>query len=128
MTISTSYIKMFKATEMWYLRKLVKIPLTDRESNEEMLQLASLQRSFVKTIRKRQMTILGHIDKKDGIEKLALCGKIERGRSRGRQKILYIGSLSTFATKQQTTEVIHLTDNREEWRSLTIIASTRSDT
>ena len=38
---------------------------------------AGYQKFLIKTIRNRQMKFLGHICRKDGIEKQVLCGKIE---------------------------------------------------
>ena len=108
----------------------MKIPWMDRKTNEEVLQFAGVQRSFDENDQKRQMKFLGQTSRKSGIEKLVLCGNIEGRRSRGRERNLYIDSLTTFATKQQitNTELIHLTENRENWRTLIINASTRSDT
>ena len=71
--------------------------MEDRKINEEVLQLAGVQRSLLKTIRKRQMKFLGHISRKSGIEKLVLCGNIEGRRSRGRQRKLFMDSRKTFA-------------------------------
>jgi len=53
--ISINSKKKLEAREMWYLGRLMKIPCTDRKIKEEMLQLADVQRSLMKTIRKRQM-------------------------------------------------------------------------
>ena len=76
------------------------------------------------------MKFLGHISRESGINKLVLCGKIEGRRSKGRQRKLYIDGLNIFSTKQQMTdtELIHLTDNREIWRTLIITACARSHT
>ena len=70
-----------------------------------MPQLADVQRSLIKTIRKWQMKFLAYLSRKNGIEKLALYGKIEGRRSRGRQRQLNMDSLNTFATKQQMTNI-----------------------
>ena len=40
--------KSLGATETWYLRRLMKIPWTDRKTNEQLLQLAGVQRSSIK--------------------------------------------------------------------------------
>ena len=68
-----------------------------KKTNEEVLQLARVQRSLIETIRIRQMKFLGHISRKDGLEKLVLCGKIKGKRCRGRQRTKYIDSLNNFA-------------------------------
>ena len=128
--ISTNNKEKVRRYGVGYLTSLMKIPWTDRKTNEEVLQFAGVQRSFDENDQKRQMKFLGQTSRKSGIEKLVLCGNIEGRRSRGRERNLYIDSLTTFATKQQitNTELIHLTENRENWRALIINASTRSDT
>jgi len=48
-------MKKLEATNMWYLRMLMEISLTDRKTNDVVLQLAGVQSSFTTTIRKWQM-------------------------------------------------------------------------
>ena len=91
-TISNNIEKKLDATEMWFLRRLMRISWTDRKTNEEVLQLAETKRSLMTTIRKRQLKFVGHINRKNGLEKTVLCGKIEGKRSRGRQRTTYIKS------------------------------------
>ena len=108
----------------------MRISWTDRKTNEEVLQLAETKRSLVTTIRKRQLKFVGHINRKNGLEKTVLCGKIEGKRSRGRQRTTYINSLNAFATKKRmpNNRFIQLADDREEWRSMIVDACTRPDT
>ena len=81
--------------------------------------MAMYKRSLIRIIRERQMKFLGHICRKNGIEKQVLCGKIERRRSRGRQRIKYMDSLNKYVNNKSlsNTEIIRKTDNRREWRA-----------
>eukprot|EP00795_Rhopilema_esculentum_P016041 gene16041-biopygen5402 len=80
--------------EMWLLRKMMRIPWTDKVSNEEVLARAGVNRRLIKDIRMRQLRFLGHVLWKVIFENLALTGKIEEKRSRGRQRILWMNSLA----------------------------------
>ena len=51
---------------------------------------AGKERNLKKFIRKRQPLLLGHIMRKEGLESLAITGKIEGKRSRGRQRRNYL--------------------------------------
>ena len=51
--------------------------LDRKKTNEEVLHLVGMEHSLIKTISKRQMKFLGHISRKDGLEKPVLRGKIE---------------------------------------------------
>ena len=83
---------------------MMRISWTAKKSNESVLKDANLERSLIKTIRKRQLTFLGHICRHKGLEHLSITGKIEGKRSRGRQrkklllKVLIHGQNSWVAT------------------------------
>ena len=73
---------------MWFLRRMMRIPWTGKLTNEEVLQRAGVERKLIGEIRTRQMRNLGHVIRKDGLENLALTGKIEGKRGRGRKPTL----------------------------------------
>ena len=62
----------------------------ERVTNEEVLQRAGVKREIMKTVRQRQMKILGHVLRQQQMETLCLTGKVEgrRGRGKPRTKIL----------------------------------------
>ena len=68
---------------MWYIRR-IRISWTEKKSNEEVMKMAGYKRFLLKTPRKRQLQIFGHINKADGLEKQILSGKICGTKSRGR--------------------------------------------
>ena len=76
--------KCLENCEMWFLRQMMRIPWMDKVGNEEVLQRAGTGMKLILEITK-QMRFLGHLMRKDGLENLALTGKIEGKRSRGRQ-------------------------------------------
>ena len=113
-------VRRLEATEIWFIRRILKISWKDKKSNEEVMNISGYKRSLMKIIRKRQLKFFGHMIRADRLEKQLLCGKINGMRSRGRQRIKYTDSLNNFAAGKQTSinELIRKADNRDEWRSL----------
>ena len=56
-----------------------------------------MARNLVMTIRKRQLRFVGHIERKRGLEKLVLEGKIKGKRQRGRKRLDYMEGLALAA-------------------------------
>ncbi|GFO43692.1 collectin-11 [Plakobranchus ocellatus] len=90
-----------------------------KKSNESVLKEANLERALIKPIRQRQLQFLGHICRHKCLEHLAITGKIEGKRSRGRQRITFIGNLKSWAIgKGSNNNFIRLSQNRFEWRNM----------
>ena len=94
-TINKEIEKKLEAAEMWFIRRMMRISWTEKRSNESILKEINTERSLIKTIRKWQLEFLGHIYRDKGLQHLALTGKIEGKRSRGRQRITFVGSLNS---------------------------------
>ena len=71
-----------------------------------------------RTIRKRQLKFLGHTNRRSGVERLALCGKINGKRDRGRRRLTYLESLNTWDTNTSmgNNEFLQMSNNRKECR------------
>ncbi|GFO04630.1 C-type lectin domain family 4 member c [Plakobranchus ocellatus] len=54
-----------EATEMCFLRRMLRIPWTAKKTNERVLNEANERRTLVRTMRKRQATFLGHRETDD---------------------------------------------------------------
>ena len=74
----------------------MRIPWRDKVRNEEVLKRAGAGRKLILEIRTKQMRFLGHLMRKDGLENLALTGKIEGKRSRGRKWSLWMANLNEW--------------------------------
>ena len=85
-TISKEIENRLKATEMWFLRRMLRISYVDKIRNEEVLERAGTTRSLVKKTRKRQAVFSGHVMRRKELEHLVTTGKIDGKRSRGRQR------------------------------------------
>ena len=106
----------FEEVEMWYIRRTARKSWTEKKSNEEVKDMAGYRRSLLKTIRKRQLQLFGHINRAGGLEKQILSGKICGTKSRGRQSTKYTYSLNNFVTRKESpnNELIRRTDDRED--------------
>ena len=62
---------------------------TEHTSDEEVLRRAGMERGLLKSIRKRQMEFFGHVMRREGLEHLAVTGKIERKKGRRRPRVGY---------------------------------------
>ncbi|GFN96228.1 endonuclease-reverse transcriptase [Plakobranchus ocellatus] len=79
-TISKQIQNKLEATEMWFLRRMLRIPWTAKKTNERVLNEANKRRSLVRTIRKHQATFLGHVMRRGKLEHLVTTGKFEGKR------------------------------------------------
>ena len=84
-----------------YLRRMLRISWAEKKTNVNVLREGNVQRSLLKTIRKRQMEFLGHVCGRRGLEFLSLTGKVEGKRDRGKQRITFLDSLCNSATGGQ---------------------------
>ena len=57
-------------------KRMMKIPWTDKVSNEEVLTRAGVRRKMIREMLIRQLKVMGHITRKEGLENLALTGKL----------------------------------------------------
>ena len=111
--------KRIEAVEMWFLRRMLRIPWTARVSNEEVMRRAGVEKTLMKTIRKKQLKFVGHIMRADGLERNCLLGKVEGTRSRGRQRIKYMDAvLAQLGEGWRVVDLVRLADSRSEWRSM----------
>ena len=111
--------KKLKGTEMWFLRRMLRIPWTGRVSNEEMIRRAGVERRLLKIIRKKQLNFVGHIMRADGLERNCLLGRVEGTRSRGRQVIKYMNALlAQLGDGWRVVDLVRLVEKRTEWRPM----------
>ena len=68
------------AFELWYWRRLLKIPWTARISNQSILKAISPEYSLEGVMLKLKLQYFGHlIQRTDSLEKTLMLGKIEGG-------------------------------------------------
>ena len=98
---------------------MLRVSWTERRSNESVLETIGGSRELLATIRKRQMAFLGHAIRADGLENLAITGRIAGSRSRGRPRMKYLDRIKEYVGGGVTTQqLLEMTRNREQWRSI----------
>ena len=128
-TINKVMERKLEAAEMWFIRRMLRVSWTDKKTNEAVLKEANLERSLMKTLRQRQLEFLGHVCRHKGLEHLAITGKIEGKRSRGRQRITFIESLNSWSTNVASNNTfLKLTENRSGWRAMIANVCSRQGT
>ena len=79
------------AFELWCWRRLLRVPWTERRSNQSMLKEINPEYSLEGLMLKLQY--FGHlIQREDSLEKTLMPGKIE-GRRKGRQRIRWLDGI-----------------------------------
>jgi len=116
-TLSQGMIDRLEAVEHWFLRRMMRIPWTDKVSTLEVFRRANTKQNLFQDIIRRQMQFLGHIVRKDELEKIVLTGYVEGKRDRGRQRETFLTYLSK-RTGLSPIELIHQADDRDFWRQL----------
>ena len=117
-TIRKETENQLRATEMWLLRRMLRISYMDKTRNEEVLERAGTTRSLVKEARERQAVFFGHVMRRKELEHLVTTGKIDGKRSRGRQREKILDSVTVWLQKDKPTKTISFTWNCERWRSM----------
>ncbi|KAG1656246.1 Retrovirus-related Pol polyprotein from type-1 retrotransposable element R2 [Nymphon striatum] len=106
-----------EAAEMWFLRRMFKISYRDRVSNIRVLERAKTTRELLNCVQKRQLTFLGHSIRRGKLECLALEGRLEGKRSRGRQRTKFLDIMANSFEASGVTitvpEMLHCAYDRD---------------
>ena len=129
-TINNTLKKKLEAVEMWFIRRTLRVSWKEKKTNDEVLAMANTGRSLYNSIRRRQIKFTGHIYRAQGVEHLAMTGKINGKRSRGRQRTTFVDSLNTWANLEQNTrnQFMRSTCDRLIWKDMTVNACSRHGT
>ena len=95
-----------------------RISWKQMKTNEKVLSSCKCQRSLLKTIRTRQLKFFSHIVRKQGLENLALTGKIAGKRNRGRKRMSF---MSQF--QGEPNDIIHNAYDRHRWKVYSRVAA-----
>ena len=90
-TIRKAECQRIDAFELWCWRRLLRVPWTERRSNQSILQEINPEYSLEGLILKLKLQYFGHLMwRANSLEKTLMLGKTEGRRRRGQQRIRWL--------------------------------------
>ena len=116
-TIKKAERQRIDAFELWYWRRLLRVPWTARRSNQSILKEISPEYSLEGLMLELKLQYFGHLmGRTNSLKKTLMLGKIGGWRRRGQQRVRWLNGL-TVTRDISLSRIWELVMDREAWRA-----------
>ena len=96
-TIKKAECRRIDAFELWCWRRLLRVPWTERRSNQFILKEINPEYSLKELMLKLKLYYFGHLMRRtDSLEKTLIWGKLEGRQRRGQQGIRWLNGITNL--------------------------------